>query len=63
MRLVSIVAGLSSRERLEEVELFFSNNPTPAAERTIEQAKERIRLNSAWLGKYSTEIEDFLGSF
>ena len=63
MRLVSLVSGFSSLERLEEVELFFSNNPTPAAERTIEQAKERIRLNSAWLGKYSTEIEDFLGSF
>ena len=62
MRLVSLVSGFSSLERLEEVELFFSNNPTPAAERTIEQAKERIRLNSAWLGKYSTEIEDFLGS-
>ena len=62
MRLVSLVSGFSTLERLKEVEDFFSSNPTPAAERTIEQAKERIRLNSAWLNKYSGEVEDFLRS-
>ena len=62
MRLVSLVSGFSTLERLKEVEDFFSRNPTPAAERTIEQAKERIRLNSAWLNKYSGEVEDFLRS-
>ena len=30
--------------------------------RTIEQAKERIRINSAWVKKYSSEVENFLGS-
>ena len=62
MRLVSLVSGFTSMERLKEVEDFFSANPTPAAERTIEQAKERIRINSAWVEKYSSEIENFLGS-
>ena len=62
MRLVSLVSGFTSMERLKEVEDFFSANPTPAAERTIEQAKERIRINSAWVKKYSSEIENFLGS-
>ena len=42
MRLVSLVSGFSSLERLDEVETFFAANPTPAAERTIEQEKERI---------------------
>ena len=62
MRLVSIVSGFSSHSRLEEVEAFFQNNPTPAAERTIEQAKERIRLNSDWVSQYSAEVEKFLQS-
>ena len=60
MRLVSLVSGFSSLERLDEVERFFSANPTPAAERTIEQAKERIKLNSAWVNKYSKDLEAFL---
>jgi len=60
MRLVSIVSGFTTSERLKEVELFFEENPTPAAERTIRQAKERIRLNQAWLSKYSGQISDFL---
>ena len=61
MRLVSIVSGFTTKERLKEVELFFEENPTPAADRTIRQAKERIRLNRAWLSKYSGQISDFLG--
>ena len=60
MRLVSIVSGFTTIERLKEVEQFFEDNPTPAAERTIRQAKERIRLNQAWLSKYSGQVSDFL---
>ena len=60
MRLVSLVSGFTTTERLEEVSQFFDNNPTPAAERTIKQAKERIQLNISWLSKYQSEIEDFL---
>ena len=60
MRLVSLVSGFTTNERLEEVSQFFNDNPTPAAERTIKQAKERIQLNISWLSKYQAEIEDFL---
>ena len=49
MRLVSITARFSSRERLEDVEAFFKDHPTPAAERTLRQSLEAIRLNIAWL--------------
>ena len=62
MRLVSLVSGFSAPDRLKEVEDFFSKNPTPAAARTIDQAKERIRLNIAWLDRYSEEIGQFLES-
>ena len=60
MRLVSIVSGFTTSERLKEVETFFEENPTPAAERTIRQAKERIRLNQSWLETYSDQLSKFL---
>ena len=60
MRLVSLVSGFSTPDRLKEVEKFFSTNPTPAAARTIDQAKERIRLNMAWLKRNSEEVDIFL---
>ena len=49
MYLVEITAGFTKAERLEEVERFFADHPTPAAERTIRQCTEKIRLNIAWL--------------
>ena len=60
MRLVSLVSGFTTTERLKEVSQFFNDNPTPAAERTIKQAKERIELNISWLSKYQDEIKGFL---
>jgi len=59
-RLVSLVSGFSEEKRISEVEDFFEKNPTPAAERSIQQALERIRLNTAWKKKFSSEISSFL---
>ena len=49
MRLVSICSHFSSQEKSDEVDSFFSEHPAPAAERTIRQALERVRLNIKWL--------------
>ena len=49
MYIVEITSGFSSGDRLAEVEQFFTDNPTPAAERTVRQCLEKIRLNMAWL--------------
>jgi puromycin-sensitive aminopeptidase len=49
MRLVSICSHFSSQEKADEVDSFFSEHPAPAAERTIRQALERVRLNIKWL--------------
>ena len=49
MRLVNVTAGFSSRERLRDVEAFFEEHPAPAAERTLRQSLEAVRLNIAWL--------------
>ena len=49
MRLVSICSSFTTEERRADVENFFAEHPVPAAERTIRQALERIRLNIRWL--------------
>ena len=49
MRLVSVCSNFVDAAKIEEVESFFRDHPAPAAERTIRQALERVRLNSRWL--------------
>ena len=49
MRLVSICSQFTSQERIDDIERFFADHPAPAAERTIRQALERVRLNVHWL--------------
>ena len=39
---------------------FFANRSVPAAERTIQQSLENIRLNCAWLGRESEKISAWL---
>jgi puromycin-sensitive aminopeptidase len=49
MRLVSITGGFTSLDHARDVEEFFQKHPAPAANRTIKQCLERIRLNARWL--------------
>ena len=49
MELVGIAAKFSTQERLEDVQQFFEENPAPAADRSIKQSVEVVRLNIAWL--------------
>ena len=56
MRLVSITNHFTTNEQRGEVERFFEAHPTPAAERTIRQALERIALNVAWLDRNREEL-------
>ena len=59
MRLVSICSNFTDAERLAGVETFFREHPTPAAERTIRQALERIRLNIKWLERNGRELAEW----
>ena len=61
MRLVSITNHFTTNEQREEVEAFFEAHPTPAAERTIRQALERIALNVAWLDRNRDELGLYFG--
>ena len=56
MRLVAITNSFTTNEKRDDVEAFFQAHPTPAAERTIRQALERIALNVAWLGRNGEEL-------
>ncbi|PFX27024.1 Puromycin-sensitive aminopeptidase [Stylophora pistillata] len=49
-----------TEEAAKEVEEFFANRSVPAAERTIQQSLENIRLNCAWLGRESDRISTWL---
>ena len=59
MRLVSLTSGFSTLEMREDVERFFEEHPTPAAERTIRQSLEQIRLNVAWLERNRAELAEW----
>ena len=60
MRLVSLCGNFTTQEKLADVESFFTENPAPAAERTIRQALERIRLNIRWLERNREEVAGWL---
>ena len=56
MRLVAITNSFTTNEKRDDVAAFFEAHPTPAAERTIRQALERIALNVAWLERNRGEL-------
>ena len=60
MTLVSTAGRFTTQEKLEDVERFFTDNPVPAADRTIRQALEAIRLNVAWLEKNRVPLAEWL---
>jgi len=57
MTLVDITGRFTTEERLADVRSFFEENPAPAAERSVRQSLERIRLNSAWLDQNREHLE------
>ena len=61
MRLVSICSSFSTEEKMEDVERFFADHPAPAAERTIRQALERMRLNINWLAQNRDDLNAWFG--
>ncbi len=61
MRLVSICNSFTTAERMADVENFFAENPAPAAERTIRQALERMRLNIRWVEQNRPALNAWFG--
>ena len=60
MRLVGITSQFTDLEMRADVDRFFTDHPTPGAERTISQSLERISLNNAWLKANGQEMDEWL---
>ncbi len=60
-RLVAITARFTTQERLDDVEGFFDEHPTPAADRAISQSLETVRLNVAWLAHNREDLAVYFG--
>ena len=59
MNLVSMLSRFTTQEKLDDVQGFFESHPAPAAERTLRQSLERVRLNIAWLDRNGEELADW----
>lgn len=59
-RLVKAISGSSEKKHLISFRNFFKNNNAPGATRAIEQVKERLELNIAWLERDRKKIRKFL---
>ena len=59
MRLVSVSGNFTTTHHLADVEEFFQSHPAPAAERTIRQALERVRLHIGWLDRNLGELSQW----
>jgi puromycin-sensitive aminopeptidase len=59
MRLVGIAARFTTQDKLEDVESFFQSNPAPAADRTVRQSLEAVKLNITWLAHNRQALSDY----
>ena len=61
-RLVGITARFTTQDKLADVEGFFGEHPTPAADRAISQSLETVRLNIAWLDHNRADLAAYFES-
>ncbi len=59
-RVFSAAGDFTRTADADEMESFVLKNPVPEAKRTIAQALEQIRSNSAWLARDKEKISHFL---
>lgn len=51
-----------TEEKVKDIEAFFKINPAAAAERTIQQSCENIKLNKRWMEKEAADVLAYLKS-
>ena len=59
-KLIFILGNHTSVKDLKDAKKFFSRNVAPGAEKTLEQAYERMESNIAWLKDDKKSIKDWL---
>ena len=62
MRLVGTPSNFKTVAHLEDVEAFYLANPSPSADRSINQTIENIKINIAWMNNNSKAIGDWLSN-
>jgi len=62
-RLLTPLGGHTKLNDLKDAKKFFEKNEAPGAERTLEQAYERIESNIAWLRDDKKIIKDWLNNY
>jgi aminopeptidase N len=61
-RLIKAIAGSAEEKHLKSFKKFFKTHQAPGAKRSIEQVKEKLEGNTAWLKRDGKKIEQFLKS-
>lgn len=59
-RLIKVISGSAEKKHLKSFKKFFAKNNAPGAKRAIEQVKERLEGNIAWLKRDEKTISNFL---
>jgi len=59
-KILTSLGGHTNLKDLKDAKNFFSKNPAPGAERTLEQSYEKIESNIAWLADDKKIIKDWL---
>ncbi|OGI95077.1 hypothetical protein A2917_01375 [Candidatus Nomurabacteria bacterium RIFCSPLOWO2_01_FULL_42_17] len=59
-RLVKAISGSAEEKHLKAFKKFFATHDAPGAQRAIEQVKERLEGNIAWLKRDHEKINNFL---
>lgn len=60
--LQSLTEGLASEEEAQDVETFFTENPTSTAKEVIKQNCEAARVNAKWMQRDAQAIKEWLGT-
>lgn len=61
-RLIKAISASAEEKHLKSFKKFFATHPAPGAKRAIEQVKERLEGNVAWLKRDGKKIEKFLNN-
>jgi puromycin-sensitive aminopeptidase len=59
-KFISVLGTHTKTEDLNDIKKFFKKNVAPGAERTLEQAYEKIASNIAWIKDDKKDIENWL---
>ncbi len=61
--LVSSAGYFHNTKYAKDIEKFFQKNPAPGAQRSVQQALERIYSNAAWLARDKKKLANWLDNF